>query len=109
VRDPVRLGSAVVGATDVASVPAAAGALARVDQVPAVPVLTRAAEDAARELFTGRAVDISSFLDEKSGRYVCRVADRETGTVIAQTPPEELLRFFASARADVRSLVGIEA
>lgn len=107
-REPARLmppAAVAPGASEPATVERP-----RADSVPAVASLARAAEDAARQLFTGRAVEISSFLDERSGRYVTRVADRETGRVIAQTPPEELLRFFASARVgDARALVATEA
>jgi uncharacterized FlaG/YvyC family protein len=49
-------------------------------------------------MFGGRDVSVESFYDEGSGRAVYRVADRVTGEVLVETPPEELLRFFASAR-----------
>jgi len=41
---------------------------------------------------------------------VCTVADRRSGEVLLQTPPEALLRFFASTRAKLaRPLVAVDA
>ena len=58
----------------------------------------QAASRAAEAMFGGRDVSVESFYDEGSGRAVYRVADRVTGEVLVETPPEKLLRFFASAR-----------
>jgi hypothetical protein len=55
-------------------------------------------ERAARDLFPGREVAVESFYDKGSGRYVHRIADRDSGELLLQTPPDELLRFFASGR-----------
>lgn len=60
--------------------------------------LDQAAETAARTMFPGREIEVESYRDEKSGRFVYRVADKQSGHVIHQSPPDELLRFFASAR-----------
>ena len=60
--------------------------------------LDRLAEAAAKELFPGHEVAVESFYDKDSGRYVHRIADRESGELLLQTPPDELLRFFASGR-----------
>ena len=60
--------------------------------------LERLVEQAARDLFPGREVAVESFFDEASGRYVHRIADGESGELLLQTPPDELLRFFASGR-----------
>lgn len=60
--------------------------------------LERLAEMAANELFPDREVAVESFYDESSGRYVHRIADSESGELLLQTPPDELLRFFASGR-----------
>lgn len=64
----------------------------------AVEAVHRAAMRAAHELFGARAVEVESFFDEGSSRLVYRVADRFTGEVLVETPPEELLRFYASSR-----------
>jgi FlaG protein len=45
-----------------------------------------------------RDVSVDSRYDRATGRAVVRVADRRTGEVLFESPPEELLRFFASAR-----------
>ena len=60
--------------------------------------LERIVEQAARDLFPGREVAVQSFYDKDSGRYVHRIADSESGELLLQTPPDELLRFFASGR-----------
>jgi uncharacterized FlaG/YvyC family protein len=65
---------------------------------PARAKLERLAEAAAKELFPAREVAVESFYDESSGRYVHRIADSESGELLLQTPPDELLRFFASGR-----------
>ena len=69
--------------------------------VPDEPVAARLQQvvaQAARELFPGREVAVESFYDEESGRYVHRIADGASGELLLQTPPDELLRFFASGR-----------
>lgn len=60
--------------------------------------LEQIVEQAARELFPGREVAVQSFFDKDSGRYVHRIADTQSGELLLQTPPDELLRFFASGR-----------
>ena len=60
--------------------------------------LERIVEQAARDLFPGREVAVQSFYDKDSGRYVHRIADSQSGELLLQTPPDELLRFFASGR-----------
>jgi hypothetical protein len=45
-----------------------------------------------------RDVSVDNRYDQATGRAVVRVADRRTGEVLFESPPEELLRFFASAR-----------
>ena len=60
--------------------------------------LEQIVEQAARELFPGREVAVQSFYDKDSGRFVHRIADGESGELLLQTPPDELLRFFASGR-----------
>jgi uncharacterized FlaG/YvyC family protein len=84
--------------------------------VPAAPgdggpdAVRQAASRAAEALFRDRDVSVESFYDEGSGRAVYRVADRVTGEILVETPPEELLRFFASARERPGSpLVALEA
>ncbi len=60
--------------------------------------LERLVEAAARELFPGREIAVESFYDKDAGRYVHRIADSRSGELLLQTPPDELLRFFASGR-----------
>mgnify|MGYP002076906426 CR=1 FL=1 len=76
--------------------PAAAGA--RVVAEVADTSLERVVQQAARDLFPGREVAVESFYDKASGRFVHRIADGESGEVLAQTPSDSLLRFFASGR-----------
>jgi uncharacterized FlaG/YvyC family protein len=73
-------------------------ALATTHNELAGATLDRLAEAAAKELFPGHEVAVESFYDKGSGRYVHRIADRESGELLLQTPPDELLRFFASGR-----------
>jgi uncharacterized FlaG/YvyC family protein len=53
---------------------------------------------AAAALFRDRDVAVETLRDEESGRLVVRVKDRLSGEVVAQMPPEALLRFWAAAR-----------
>ena len=62
--------------------------------------LASAAEQAARRLYADREVKVSNFYDEATGRQVYRVADKLSGEVISQTPPEELLRLYAEMREE---------
>ena len=62
---------------------------------PTLALLLRQAGDAA---FPGQAVDVVTFHDAESGHDVCRVTDRDTGAVLAQMPPDELLRLYVGAR-----------
>lgn len=73
-------------------------------------LLDRASRAAARAMFQDREVEITSFLDEDTGRTVYRVADRSSGEVLHQSPPDALLRFFATTRAALNGpLVAVEA
>jgi hypothetical protein len=71
-----------------------------VQQLAVEPALAldRAAKAAARAVFEQREVEVTSFHDEGTGRVVYRVADLKSGEVLLQTPPDALLRFFASTR-----------
>ncbi len=72
--------------------------------------LDRASRAAARALFKDRDVEVSSFQDAGTGRIVYRVADRQSGEVLHQSPPDALLRFYASSRAALETpLVAVEA
>lgn len=53
---------------------------------------------AVQDLFPDRDVDIRSFHDQGADRFVYRVADRRTGELLVQLPPDDLLRFYASSR-----------
>ncbi|MFO1048025.1 MAG: hypothetical protein U1E52_09030 [Geminicoccaceae bacterium] len=92
--------------------PAAAAPAPERQTAPAVEAsqaLDQASRAAARALFWGRDVEITSFQDQGTGRVVYRVADRASGQVLHQSPPEALLRFFASARQSLeRPLVAVE-
>lgn len=91
--------------------PPAQAATPRATTVAVDPVqpVERAIETAARSVFGDREVEVSGFRDEASGRFVYRVADRRSGEVLVQSPPEALLRFFASARAALGPFVAVEA
>ncbi len=70
----------------------------------------RATQIAASTMFAGREVEVTSFHDQGSGRIVCKVADRSSGEVLMQSPPEALLRFFANTRdALAKPLLAVEA
>ena len=72
--------------------------------------LDRATQAAARAVFAEREVEVTSFHDSASGRIVCTVADRRSGEVLMQSPPDALLRFFASTRAMLTEpLVAVDA
>lgn len=64
-----------------------------------VPV--RELERAAALLHRNRPVEVSSYRDDSSSRLVIEVRDSGSGDVVAQYPADELLRFYASVRADV--------
>ena len=68
------------------------------DGLDAAQALNRAVEEAASTMFPGRDIQVKSHKDESSGRFVFRVADKQSGRVIHESPPEALLRFFASGR-----------
>ena len=65
--------------------------------VDAAPESLEAAQAAFKALTSSKSLEISAFHDDATGRYVVRVADRLSGRVLIQTPPDELLRFLASA------------
>jgi hypothetical protein len=72
--------------------------------------LDRASQAAARALFRDHDVEVTSFQDEGTGRIVYRIADKASGQVLHQSPPDALLRFFASARRSLeRPLLAVEA
>lgn len=86
-----------------------ARAAADADPAAAIPPVERAIRLAASALFRDREVEVQGFPDAGSGRFVYRVADRRSGEVLIQLPPDALLRFFASARDALGPLVRIEA
>jgi hypothetical protein len=57
-------------------------------------------EKAARlkALLTAPEVQVSTHLDDASGRFVLQVHSLATGEVVEQIPSEELLRLYASLR-----------
>jgi hypothetical protein len=105
---------------------APSGAVPRQQAGPATPDLTQPAARpvaatiaadavhqvtarAVQALFPQHDIAIEGFFDDSSSRYVYRVADRHTGEVLAQSPPDELLRFYASTRAAAEPLITVEA
>ena len=95
-----RLPAAALGGTAAVTRPAplpAAGAASGRTVEPR-RALEQATRLAAHALFEGRDVEVTSFHDPASGRIVCKVADRSSGEVLMQSPPDALLRFFASTR-----------
>lgn len=86
-----------------------ARAPADAEPAAAIQPVERAIRLAASTLFRDREVEVQGFRDAASGRFVYRVADRRSGEVLVQLPPEALLRFFASARDALEPLVRIEA
>lgn len=72
--------------------------------------IDRVAREAAQTMFRGRELDVRGFLDSGSGRFVYRISDRDSGEVLAQTPPDALLRFFASYQEkSAQPLVSVDA
>ncbi len=67
-------------------------------QITANRPMDTAVQRAVQQLFEGRNVDVRSFHDEKANRVVYRVVDAESGEVILQSPPDELLHLYASFR-----------
>lgn len=99
---------ATAAPTATASVPITARVA--VQAVEPSQALDRASRAAARALFKDRDVEVTSFQDKGTGRIVYRVADRASGQVLHQSPPDALLRFFASARESLeRPLVAVDA
>ena len=122
INDVSRLPTAATGAPSIIRAeprpPAASGggavaqpldAMSRCAVAPTQTV-DRAAHAAGRALFPEREVEVTSFHDSASGRIVCTVADRRSGEVLMQSPPDALLRFFANTRdALAEPLLAVEA
>ncbi len=64
--------------------------------------LSRLLQEAAELRHAGREVRVRFARDDAAGRTVVRVEDPRSGELVAQYPPEELLRFYAAVRAEVR-------
>lgn len=80
------------------------------DAVNPVQAADRLVQAAAETMYKARELDVTSFHDERSGRFVVKIADRSTNEVLAQLPSEDLLRFFAAGRGDgTGSLVDLPA
>ncbi len=60
--------------------------------------LDAAVRDAAKQLFADRNVDVRGFHDPAADRMVYRVVDTRSGEVLFQSPPDQLLRFYAMSR-----------
>lgn len=62
--------------------------------------LARMLQEAAELRHAGREVRVRFMRDETAERLVVRVEDPRSGELVAQYPPEELLRFYAAVRAE---------
>ena len=82
----------------VAAVPSGSDTLTQAAVEPA-QALEEVATAAAQDLFPDRDVDVRSFYDQGADRFVYQVADRSTGELLVELPPDDLLRFYASSRA----------
>ncbi len=101
-----------------AAAPQAAPEPRRVESVrPAPPIsgekgradLEAALRKAAQDRHPERPVRVSLDRDEATDHVVVRVEDPETGEVVAQYPPEELLRFYAAARNQSGAIVDLKS
>lgn len=95
---PPRLEGRALAAPAETVSPATARPAQSAQPVEPVQALDRAAAAAARSMFKDHEVEVTSYHDDTSGRFVYRVADRLSGEVLLQSPPETLLRFFADTR-----------
>jgi hypothetical protein len=111
-RAPGRHAAAEPGRDRAATPPVSAvstAAAAAPESVAAIRPVGQSIQLAASALFRDREVEVQGFRDAGSGRFVYRIADRRSGEVLIQSPPDALLRFFASARDALGPLVRIEA
>lgn len=69
----------------------------------------QAAQKAAELMFSNKEVEVRGFQDDGSGRFVYRISDKTSGQVLAQTPPDALLRFYASYESVSKPLVSVDA
>lgn len=118
VEGVVRPVTPVVQATGAERQPAAKGPAPSAPPVAAVPPravqpvrpgseadrprldLARMLQEAAEARHAGREVRVRFARDETAERLVVRVEDPRSGELLAQYPPEELLRFYAAVRAE---------
>jgi hypothetical protein len=74
------------------------------------PPLAQLARAVVSERFPTRSIEVAAIPDGATGRVVYRVSDRLSGEVLMQEPAENLLRFYANARAaSDRPLLTIDA
>jgi hypothetical protein len=105
---PTVVAAARAEAAEAAAAPPADPPVVR--PVEPTQALDRASRAAARAIFEDRDVEVTSFRDQGTGRIVYRVADKASGEVLLQSPPDALLRFFASTRAALADpLLAVEA
>lgn len=67
------------------------------------------AKQAAELMFKGREIEVRGIHDDGSGRFIYRISDKSSGQILAQTPPDALLRFFASYEGVSKPLVSVDA
>jgi uncharacterized FlaG/YvyC family protein len=117
----MRPADAIVTGPPLAPPPTARGETARAVSAPQAAQATPSASDSRFDLvaavekaaviaFGVREVQVATHHDRDTGRIVVTVTDRHSGETLAQLPPDELLRFYASAAGDLeRPLVSIAA
>lgn len=72
--------------------------------------LVDAVQSAGRGLFADREIETASFFDEATSRHVFRIADKFTGEILMQSPPEAILRLWADLRRpETAPLVAVTA
>lgn len=68
----------------------------------------QAAQKAAELMFSNKEVEVRGFRDDGSGRFVYRISDKTSGQILTQTPPDALLRFYASYEGVSKPLVSVD-
>jgi flagellar protein FlaG len=77
----------------------------KADNPVAQEALNRHVEEATRSFFDNANEDRNVFLDEATGRLGMRVIDKQTGEVLRQIPPEELLTMIARLKESIGAFI----
>jgi flagellar protein FlaG len=76
------------------------------DENPAKPgALSRKVNEATRSFVDNANEQRNIFLDEATGQMGMRVIDKDTGEVLRQIPPQELLRMMARLRESIGAFI----